>query len=461
MSANLFRRPAQDLHEKANLYAGFGLTQNPFPTKPSVTVGGPDPRQNGSIYIEELRSDEQRKFEQLLIPQPRRPQIRSVAFLMDYATRRGRGIGKTAFLYHQKKRIMSDLGNELSEGSQVLFATYVLPLPNGSYRKFWKFCEMLVSALTVDDNPIISMAMWRLRAFSGCIPQEVLQLVGDNPEQTIGNDIWLQTQGIDVHFGLTHTIRNQLRSLDIQETLVETLVYHGHTPTKLRQALLEIRSETAWRNDGGRVLFDDLVKLFTAAGFSKGIFLIDEMEKIIQPQNTQERRAFTDSLRYYLIDGQCENARLTFYSFLFTIHPYVQEILTPHWEASGLDRFAALSRELAPEYTVYLEPLTQNSAVPLAVAYLDASRLNRNDMGQLHPFTVGALNEALLNSGRVPGRFLTLLNNAVERAIQEKWQTIDVHQIQITAQMKAPIEPDELDISETLRPASVQLNGEN
>ena len=447
MNTDLFRQSAQPSGEAANPYARFGLTQNPFPTKPSVTVGGPDRRQNGSIYWEELRSVEQYKFEQLLIPHPSRPQVRSIAFLMDYATRRGRGIGKTAFLYHQQKRVMNDLGNQMTGGSHVLFASYVLPLPDGVYRKFWKFCKMLVEALTSDQNPIISMAIWRLRAFSGLIPQTVLGMVGNIPEETIGNDKWLREQGIDVHFGLNRHLRTQLMDLDIDDRVIERLVNHGHNPSEIRRAFLDDMPDSAWRKEGGRLLFDDLVKLLNVAGFSKGLFLIDEIEKVVQPQNTQERRAFTDALRYYLIDGQCENARLTFYSLLFTIHPYVQEILTPHWEASGLDRFAALSRELAPEYTVYLEPLNQNSAVPLATAYLDESRIDQTGKkGDLRPFTVEALNEALLKTGRVPGRFLTFLNTAIERAVQEDWEIIDDAQIQATAQTRIPTEPGEKDM---------------
>jgi hypothetical protein len=452
----IFRKPTQALREEANLYERFGLRQNPFPTKPSVTVGGPDPRQNGSIYIEELRVDEQQRFEQLLIPKSERPQVRSIAFLMDYATRRGRGIGKTAFLYHQQKRIMSDLGNEMSGGTQVIFSTYVLPLPEGSYKKFWQFCKMLLEALTVDQNPIISLAIWRLRGFSKYISEEVLSRVGEVPEQTIGNNKWLQEQKVDVHFGLRQDIRSQLVDLNLSDVLINALLDHGHSPQEFRRHFFSALSDADWRKIGGKLVFDDLVKLFNLAKFTKGIFLIDEVEKIIQPQNTQERRSFTDSLRYYLVDGQCENARLTFYSFLFTIHPYVQEILTPHWEASGLDRFAALSRELASEYTVYLEPLNQNSAVPLAKAYLDASSINGVD--DLRPFTVNALNEALIRTGRVPGRFLTLLNSVIERAIQENWETINDEQIQIVAQLKAPAEPDEQDIAEVLTPSLIKLN---
>ncbi len=458
MTLDLFRRTDINIPPPVNRYEKFGFSQNPFPTKPSVIVSNPDPRENGEIYLPALRQKEQEKFEELMIPNLERSQVRSIAFLMDYATRRGSGIGKTSFLFHQRERIMKDFGNDLSEGSQVLFGTYVLPRPNGVHRKFWQFCKLIVESLVSDDNPIISMAMWRLRAFSGVIPDSLLEQASENPEQTIGNDRWLQKNDVNVFFGLTTTVKNKLLDLGVSEVLAEALAQYGHSPLQFQQNFLLRMSDSTWRINGANYLFNDLVKLFRGVGFTKGLILVDEMEKIIQPQNSKERRAFTDALRYFLLDGQCENARVSFYSFLFTIHPYVQELLNPHWEASGLDRFAALSRELARDYTVYFDPLDRGSARPLAKVYLDGSRLSGEPEDSFAPFTIEALDEALFKSGRVPGKYLTLLNLAVERAIMEDWNMIDVDEINRVLQLQAPRELDESDVTEILPPA-IDLGG--
>lgn len=455
MTNDLFRKSMAPLEPKPNKYERFGFTRNPFPAKPSVIINSPDPIENGSIYLPELRENEQHQFEQLLIPNPDRPQVRPIAFLMDYATRRGRGIGKTAFLYHQCKRIMRDLGDQLSEGTQVIFASYVLPPAGGKYRKFWQFSRILTDALVTQE--IIARAMWRLRAFSGFIPDEVLSKVGTEPQKTIGDNNWLEDQGISVMWDLDPSIRTQLKGLGIREDLVKALNNFGHSATNFRRHYFDTLSDYYWRRDEGQLLFDDLVKVFTAAGFTKGLILVDEMEKIIPYQNTEERRAFTEALRYFFIDGQCENARLAFYGLLLTIHPYLQELLNPHWEASGLDRFAALSRELAAEYTVYFEPLTEGTAIPLAKAYLDESRISDDQKGTLEPFDADALEEALMLTGRVPGRFLTLLNNSIEKAIHEEWQTIGADHIRKVAQARAPKESDQNEALEALPPTQVDL----
>ena len=126
-----------------------------------------------------------------------------------------------------------------------------------------------------------------------------------------------------------------------------------------------------------------------------------------------------------------------------------------------MDRFAALSRKLAPDYTVYFEPLNQDSTKPLAQAYLDESRLFEADKGTLAPFTIDALDEALIKSGRVPGRFLTLLNNVIERAIHEKWEIINVEQIRNVTRVRKPQEANEKDFSDRLPQAIIISEDEN
>ena len=135
--------------------------------------------------------------------------------------------------------------------------------------------------------------------FSEVIPDRLIQEVGTNPQETIGNDNWLEKNGVNVLFDLNRYMLRQLTSLGITPYVAEALVNHGHNPKRLQTEFLGKISEGTWRRSGDKILFDDLVLLFHAAGFNKGIILVDEMERITQPQNTDERRAFTDSLRYY------------------------------------------------------------------------------------------------------------------------------------------------------------------
>jgi hypothetical protein len=440
------RKPRVLPNKKENLFERFGLSQNPFPNKPILVVG------SGRLpYLPDLRAQEEKQFEDLMIPSPERPTTRVIAFLMNDAARRGRGIGITAFLNHQRERIMKDLGNSLTNGSHVLFAVYTLPLL-GKTRKLWQFAQLVTQMMS--EQNIIAIAMWRLRAFSEVIPDKVLDQAGNNPEETIGNNIWLREKGVEVDLQLTRTVRSMLERVDVRAEIAEKLALYGHSPTAWQENFLAHQTDFRWRREGTQLVFDDLVRLFILAGFSKGLWLVDGMERIVIEQNIRERRAFADLLRHYFVDGPCENTRRDFYGLFLTIHPYMRELLLPHWEAAGLDHLAALSPEQAQEYTVHFCPLSQELAEPLAQVYLDAHRLSEDQKGSLAPFDKAAVTEALVRSGGVPGKMLMLLYNVMEKAVKEQWSSISAEQIRQVFQAHPPEEPKGNEAGVTPLPAS-------
>src|SRR5262249_3819737 len=83
----LFRRAPAPVPAGPNPFERYGLRQNPFPNLPGVVPDNDDPRVNGSIYRADLRKAEQDKFERLLVPTPAHPDVSTMAFLMDCATR--------------------------------------------------------------------------------------------------------------------------------------------------------------------------------------------------------------------------------------------------------------------------------------------------------------------------------------------------------------------------------------
>jgi hypothetical protein len=417
MSNPLLRKPAIEAETVRDRYQKLGLRENPFPAEPALVVGSPDPRLNGSIYCPDLHSSNITLFRNLLVPSREGKPVRTLAFLMDHASRRGRGIGKSAFLKHQRDAIMRDLGEAASGGFAVLFAVYVVPTASPPCRKFWEFCRLIARAMC--DQGVIARALWRLRAMSGAIPQDVLADIGgqDAWESTIGNDPWLQKRNVDTFFTLSRSIRDRLLGAGISEEWADYFVNHGASIPRFTDHVLGAQTDSFWRRSGGDFVFGDLVKLFGAAQFNRGLLLVDEVEKIIYHQNIQERRAFVDSLRFYMLDGS-HNARVRFYGMLLTIHPGIQEILLPHWNAAGLDRLAPLNQPDAEEITLYFPPLNEEMSLPLVTVYLDNFRSSKAKLGTIKPFTREAVVEALVKSGGVPGRTLNLLNRVVEKAVE-------------------------------------------
>lgn len=455
--SNLLRKYEKtSITERENRYKVYNFCQNPFPKNPSVTIGGSDNRENGSIYKPDLRIDEEKKFEQLLIPRPDKPETHPIAFLMDYATTQGRGIGKTVFLNHQRLRIMDDFGEKLSKETHVLFAAYILPVPGENYKLFWKISKLIFESL-VEQN-IISLALCRIRAFSGNISESVLSEVGDDLIQTLGNESWLNEKGVNT-FTLNHNIHNKFKSLSIESNLANNLAHNCYNTTQFKQSMIDNISDSIWRKYGNKYLFDDLIKVLKLAGFSKGVILFDELEKVFPPMNRLERRIFVESIRHYFIDGNNENAKTNFYELLLTIHPYLQELMGPHWKAAGLQRFASLVGDLSDNYTIYFKPINDESAIPLAIEYLNASRLDEKQelKDSMKPFDKEALVHALKFSSNIPGRFLTFLHIVLEKAIDMKWRKITKKRIDEVIRTEIPTEPKYDKEEETLEPRKVDL----
>ena len=65
MVTNSFRRTQQQ--DSINKYAKYGFSQNPFPIDPTVKPFSEDRRENGSIFLEELRSEELEEFKQRIV----------------------------------------------------------------------------------------------------------------------------------------------------------------------------------------------------------------------------------------------------------------------------------------------------------------------------------------------------------------------------------------------------------
>ncbi|MGA2658605.1 MAG: hypothetical protein ABSH34_13965 [Verrucomicrobiota bacterium] len=413
------------------------MRDNPFPHQPSLNPESDDPRVNGTIYCEDLHVDKTGEFYRLLIPTSQHPQAPAIAFLMDQASRKGRGIGKSAFLKHQQRELMKDLGDAASHGAAVLAALYVVPAPTPPSRKFWEFCRLVLR--TMLDQNLISIAICRVRALSGLIPEPVLTEAASaqDLQSTIGSTQWLHDRGVSAG-DLSEWARQRLVSGGVPPDWAMLLAYEGHDSSRLRKQWFANLHDAAWKTDGGNLLFDTLVKVFQAADFTKGLLLVDEVEKIVMPQNLLERRAFADALRFYLIDGNCQNARSQFYGLLLTIHPLIQELLLPYWQAAGLDRLAPLNEPDARQCTLYFPQLTEQKAVPLVKVYLDYFRSPGNEQSGIQPFTEEAVVAALMKSNGLPGRTLNLLHRVVERAAGRSLPQIDKQLVEEVASAAEP-----------------------
>ena len=409
---NFTRKPAQTLKEE-NKFAELGFRRNPFPIDPTVKPNSKDERENGSIFLKELRNFEFEQFKDKVINEPNK-----INLLMDYAAYRGRGIGKTAFLNYQKNQINSDFGDSISSGKQVLYSLYITPAADKKERKFWQLARTIYDAIMQEE--LLLIAFCRIRALSGLINEEILTEINtNNLAETLANDNWLKEKGINIpqlNDYMTDVFQKEGITFRIA---LEGLFSNTYNESFLKQIHTE-NTDSFWRNKGMDLVFDTIIRIFKTAEFSNCIILFDEAEKIITTQNFSERREFCDNLRYYFIDGSSLNAHISFYKILMTIHPNSQELLLTHWNAAGLDRFSELGGEKAERNTIFFHPLENvNAAYSLAKIYLKAARINESNEDDLKPFTELSLELAITKSEGIPGKYLKLLYSVMENAANE------------------------------------------
>lgn len=423
--SNTFRRSKTT--EQTNPYEFYGFVQNPFPVDPTVKPFSLDRRENGSIFLEDLRSQELEEFQQKIIKNHTK-----IGFLMDYAAYKGRGIGKTAFMNYVKNLINKDLGDTISEGEDILYAIYVSPSPDKRERSMSLIARNIYSSMLRSD--IFLIAFSRLRAFSGIISDTILEEIGDieNYEGTIANDEWLQAKGVNIS-ELNGIVEQTLTDIGIDISLSSHQLFNNPNSYQLFYKRFDIDlSDYNWKKIGCDFLFNDIVRLLKAADISHCVILLDEVEKIITYQNFAEKRAFCDNLRNYFIDGQSINAVSSYFKILMTIHPNSQELLMPHWKAAGLERFSELGGSEANNNTVFFRPIqnTGEMALKLTCIYMNNAKLDNRSIDNISPFTEDALNAIMLKAENIPGKFLKYMYNIIEKGIENQWETIDVAKVE-------------------------------
>lgn len=451
--SNLFRKPSQSVD--ANKYETIGFKYNPFPIDPAVKPNSQDERENGSIFMTDLRKDEIEQFKNVILQSKSK-----INLLMDYAAYRGRGIGKTAFLNYLKREINKDLGENLTQGTQVIYAIYFSPSGEKKERKFTQLSRLILDAVWNEELLLITFC--RLRAATGLIDDKYLsQVTLDNLKETLGSRAWLEDKVEDVQ-ELDNKVGQKLKEngVTIFNNTTSGGLFGDFQYYDVKSYFSYDKIDHYWKQYGAEFVFNEVVRIFMAAEFSHIYLFFDEAEKIIISQNFAERREFADNLRYYFVDGGNQNATSSFYRLLMTIHPNSQELLLTHWNAAGLDRFSALGGDGANANTIFFRPLKDKKlATQLASEYLNRARIDQsqNNDKSVTPFTEDALELAIEVSDNIPGKFLKLLYSAIEQSITDKWQSITKENIQNIWKRIVEVESNQK-MPEEMKGTKTQLN---
>ena len=78
----------------------------------------------------------------------------------------------------------------------------------------------------------------------------------------------------------------------IESEFAHSLAKFGKSMNEISNHWLYERKDNYWRSSGCNLLFNNIIKLFSLAGFNNGVILFDELEKVFPPLNRLERKSF-------------------------------------------------------------------------------------------------------------------------------------------------------------------------
>lgn len=394
MMSNLLRKPSQSQNlELIGSYERFNLSENPFPSEPTVNKESTDKRINGNIYEMQIREHE---FEQILtsfIKQPQNsPNHIRLGYIID-SSYIGRGNGKSAFLLNLLQTINREYCLDLSDGQNKCFAAYVSPEPGGRTKTFVSFVDSIYDAILKSEIISVCLATCRLEAINKLYPDFNFRQFSEIELVQNLNDLqWFESNSISsssVHSELLSTIHFQDLPSDFPIFRGRNTFYPSFITQKDFEDYYRELKKPKERID---FIFTHLVKFFMAANFNGAYILVDDFERIPDFQSSRQKKDFALELRSCLFDGYYTNAKLGFYNVLLVLHAGVPRLISDAWASSGMENRAPIN-QLTYKHIISFEKLTKEHVALLLKKYLLEYRIDPTKSDGLSPFTEGAAHQ--------------------------------------------------------------------
>lgn len=361
-----------------NIYESFGLRANPFPATPAAEYGSPDERNNGRIYDPNIRPEKVALFRDRFLRLPFGEPHILMGYLMSLgAVESTRGMGKTAMLLHFAYQINESFGPPLTADNQRVVAVYVSP-SQGT-----KKLEQLAWLSTRSFLEQVGREVWvsflleaRAQGFL-TFPQDL------EPEQLDDLEV-LETHGVDRE-AIKSGARAYLTSSGVDPDLAAAFVAGWGNASAVLNAL-QLLPERRRLGMSNRFFFDSIPNLLRAGGFTAMFWFVDELENVVNSQNSNDRITWAKELRTQLVDANTAARQFGFVFPVFVTHAGVNTALSQAWTRSGLDQFAPMYKE-TETFTVELNELNPADSRRLLQVYLDHFRIDQARIGQLDPFT--------------------------------------------------------------------------
>ena len=452
MSKNRFQQQQKVRQQPAPTVANpysqlYGLRENPFPNLTLFRTDTNDPRQNGEIYDEDFRRDEEKRFFNLFVQPSTGDLPLPIGFLRLAPQAGGRGNGKSAFLNHIMWRIneqeWDNWPRDAEDPNLFALAVHVLPAPR-EHKSFFQLVRLIFKTMAQrrrrpDDVTLFQKVDADLRAAM------LYKLLESEPEQ-MQKLADMSKEEMDDRLGDHDRFVSLLQDNDLtwqqfSDTAMEAVVTESggqfdneflddlEASSWTLQKLWDdddgyaYQSDYLWQRRGTGWLIDGLMPVLMAAGYRHFYLLLDEFEKIYFYQTSKKRDEFLDSFRQYFYERPSAAMQRNFISSLLTLHPSVDEYLAANWKRAGLEGIAPLATGPMGGNSIALDASVIPKLDHLVITYLDWYRTESDDkthMGTLYPFARDALHPAMRAAQLFPRGTLWYAHEILRKAAQQK-----------------------------------------
>lgn len=429
----------------ANLYEPLILTNNPFPSDPIIRPRSKDPRTNGAIFADGCRKEVISRFEKLLLRGADFDNRARMALLWSEGDKEsGRGTGKTALLRHFQHRINRDWG--ASEFKQFSAAVIYVCFPDTVDRLF---SEQLAWSALLDahDSGLIraASAMLRLGAIQKRWPDqgkallteiERAEAAGRDSVDALFDDSVIVAAGLVVEDVISAVVEH-LTDAEVKSEVAESLAVAdlvGHLRSLRRDG--EVRPYYVQRDTKGLthakdILFNDIVRFLTEAGFAGAYLFIDDIENLTDQMANKETIEFAKDLALCILRPGRASGDMRFFSAVLTTHIQAATKLARGWGEAGLQGVARM--DATADTSVKVPLPSEDGALEMLAEYIKVHRLPGKDgLAVLHPFTEAAARKLVsgVKPALHPRTFLQKAHFAIRQASDEGVKLIDVANVE-------------------------------
>lgn len=392
--SKLLRKPkhVQNINSLGQ-YEKFSLSENPFPSEPTVNKESTDKRINGNIYEMQIRENEINLILTNFIktPQTNLNHLR-LGYIID-TSYIGRGNGKSAFLLNLLHKINNEFCLDLSEGQNKCFGAYLSPEPGGRTKTFISFVDCIFDSILKSNIISTTLATLRLEVIASLYSNKLPEDNGEsNLVELLNTENWYVQNNISYSQIQSEIIKN----INFKDLSNDFPIFYGLNTFYPKLVTQDdfVQYYKNLKKPKARIdfIFSDLVKFFLAGNFNGAYILVDDFERIPDFQSSRQKKDFALELRSCLYDGLYTGAKIGFYNLFLVLHAGVPRLISDAWAASGLENRAPIT-QLNYKHIILFEKLSKEHVVLLLKKYLNEYRIDSNKGNSLYPFTEGAVNK--------------------------------------------------------------------